>query len=190
MRRKRLNIGIDIDGTLTHPGYFIPHLNRHFDRDINFADVRIYDFGELYNVSREQLHDLFVKNQGIMFEAELLEGAKNTVLELAERHNVHIITACDREIHLRTRNWLDRVGLSKIELHSLGSPNKAQFAKELQCDLFFEDHPTASKEIAEHGIGVLLMDAPYNRDTIHHNIHRVYNWQDIRAELVDRGALE
>ncbi|MDO4711320.1 MAG: hypothetical protein Q4A75_05030 [Peptostreptococcaceae bacterium] len=190
MSIKRLNIGIDIDGTLTHPGYFIPHLNEHFDKDIVYEDIRIYDFRELYNTTDEVLTKVFTdERKGILFQVELLKDAKRTVLELAEKHNVHIITARRKELHDRTRQWLDRVGLETIRLHSLGTPNKRMLAEELGCHYFFEDHPTASREIAEAGISVLLMDAPYNRETTHDNMRRVHSWQDIRNELTAKGVL-
>lgn len=188
--REKLNIGIDIDGTLTHPGYFIPHLNRYFNVNVDFESFNVYDFREFYNATEEELTDFFIgEGKGILFTVELLEDAKRTVLELAEHHNVHIVTARKPNIHDKTREWLDRVGLGKIELHSLGTPNKRAFAQELGCHYFFEDHPTASKEIAEAGISVLLMDAPYNRLTSHQNMVRVHNWQDIRRELIQKGAL-
>ncbi|MDO5062219.1 MAG: hypothetical protein Q4D77_03525 [Peptostreptococcaceae bacterium] len=190
MSNKRLNIGIDIDGTLTHPGYFIPHLNKLFNKNIVYEDIRVYDFRELYQTTDEVLTNFFIdEEKGILFQVELLKDAKRTVLELAEKHNVHIITARRKEIHDRTRAWLDKVGLDKIELHSLGTPNKRTLAEELGCHYFFEDHPTASAEIADAGISVLLMDAPYNRHTTHDNLRRVHSWADIRSELTSKGVL-
>lgn len=190
MNNRKLNIGIDIDGTLTHPGYFIPHLNKYFNRNVGYEELRIYDFRELYQTTDEELREFFVgKGKGILFSVELLADAQRTVLELAAKHNVHIITARRPDIHDKTREWLDRVGLSKIELYSLGTPNKRALAEELACDYFFEDHPTASEEIAEAGISVLLMDAPYNRETAHKNMLRVHNWQDIRKEMIIKGVL-
>lgn len=190
MKRKKLTFGIDIDGTLTDPNYFIQHLNKHFKVNIDFNEMRVYNYRELYNVTEEEMRAFFTgEGKDTMFSAQLQESAKETVLELAESHNVHIITARNLEIHDRTRIWLDSVGLRSIELHSLGTPDKRQVAKELGCDFFFEDHPTASVQIADSGINVLLMDAPYNRDSIHENIVRVFDWKDIRTELKAKGVL-
>lgn len=187
---KKTTIGIDIDGTLTHPGYFIPHLNKYFNVNIGYEELRVYDFRELYHTTEEELRDFFVSDgKGILFSVELLEGAKQTVLDLAKKHEVHIITARGKEIHERTRLWLDKVGLASIELHSLGTPDKKTLAEKLGCRYFLEDHPTASAEIAEAGISVLLMDAPYNRDTHHQNMQRVHSWMDIRKALMNKGVL-
>ena len=188
--KEKFTIGIDIDGTLTDPGYFIPYLNRHFNRDIDFSTVTEYDFRELYHATDDELRDFFVgEGKGIMFIAPLLEGAQRTVLELAEKHEVHIITARRADLHEKTQHWLNDVGLGSIRLHTLGSPRKRELAQSLGCDFFLEDHPTASEEIAEAGISVLLMDAPYNRQTGHSNMKRVYGWEDIRNELMHKGVL-
>ncbi len=188
--KEKYTIGIDIDGTLTDPGYFIPHLNKHFNVDIDFDTVTEYDFRALYQATDEELKEFFIgEGKGIMFIAPLLDGALTTVLELSERHEVHIITARREDLREKTQIWLNDVGLGHLPLHTLGSPNKRELAEKLGCDFFFEDHPTASEDIAEGGIEVLLMNAPYNRDTGHHNMKRVYSWKDIREELIRKGVL-
>lgn len=190
MKEKKLNFCIDIDGTLTHPGHFIPYLNKHFNKEIKYEDITVYDFGELYDTNEEELKAFFHKDgKGVLFHADLLDGAQNLVLELAEKHNVCIVTARKPELCEKTREWLDMVGLKSIELHCLGTSNKRPFAEELGCDYFFEDHPTASVDIADAGISVLLMDAPYNQQTAHENMKRIYNWGEIRSNLVEKGIL-
>ena len=124
-----------------------------------------------------------------MFESDLLDYAKDTVLDLAEKNNVYIITARDMGLYDKTRKWLDRKGLGSIELLCLGTPDKSPVAKELGVRYFLEDHPTASVQIADSGIKVCLMDAPYNKDTVHKNIERVYNWSQARDSLIRNGAL-
>lgn len=185
---KKTAIGIDIDGTLTDPTYFIPHLNAHFKREIKKEDAYIYDYTKLYEVTQEEIRNYF-KSVNVMFESPLLDYAKETVLELNEKHDVYIITARNKELHDRTRAWLDARGLEKLELLTLGTPAKAPVAKELGITMFLEDHPTASIEIAQEDIQVYLMDAPYNQQTVHKNIQRVYNWMEMRKHLVSQGAL-
>lgn len=190
MTTKRMTIGIDIDGTLTHSGYFIPFLNKHFNKNIDMKTIKIYDFAELYEVTNEDLYNYFVtEGKDVMFEVPLLSDAQRIVKKLSENHDIYIISARREEAYDRTYKWLQDVGLGGIKLYCLGSPKKAELAKELKCDYFFEDHPTASINIAEEGIKVLLMDAPYNQETNHENMTRVFSWNEIEKVLEDNKLL-
>lgn len=186
----KFGIGIDIDGTLTDPSYFIPHLNKYFKKEINVQEPHIYDYAELYNTTPEEIRHYFTHiNPTLMFESHLLDYAKETVLDLSQKNNVYIITARKSELYDKTRAWLDKRGLGSIELLCLGTPDKSPVAKELSVKYFLEDHPTASIEIANADIDVVLMDAPYNKETAHQKIERVYNWMQAREWLLRNGAL-
>ena len=74
-------------------------------------------------------------------------------------------------------------GIHGVPVYSLGTADKTDMAKELKCDLFVEDHPDESVNLAKNGITVLLMDAPYNRLSRHKNIIRVYDWHDIMKRI-------
>ena len=187
---KKLGIGIDIDGTLTDPSYFIPYLNEYFKKEIRTDVPHVYDYAELYGTSSEAIrYYLSHVNANLMFESHLVDHAKETVLDLSEKNDVYIITARPQELYDKTRRWLDLRGLGKIELLCLGTPDKSPVAKELGVKYFLEDHPTASLTIADAGINVYLMDAPYNKDTVHKNIERVYSWIEAREHLMRNGAL-
>ncbi len=186
----KLGIGIDIDGTLTDPGYFIPHLNEYFKKDIRTNEPHIYDYAQLYNTTPDEIRHYFTQvKPDVMFESNLLDHARETVLELSEKNRVYIITARKNELYDKTRRWLDKKGLGSIELLCLGTPDKSRVARELKVEYFLEDHPTASIEIADSGIQVYLMDAPYNKDTAHRNIERIFSWMQARDHLIKKGAL-
>ena len=77
---------------------------------------------------------------------------------------------------------------SSIEIDNLVGKDKllnltTNKAKELNCDVFIEDNPQNSLEIAESGIKVLLMDTNYNKTLSHKNIIRVQNWNDIKLHI-------
>lgn len=187
---KKLGIGVDIDGTLTDPSYFIPHLNEYFKKNIGLDEPHVYDYAKLYETTPEEIRHFFTHvKSNVMFESNLLDHAKETVLDLARKNNVYIITARRPELYDKTREWLDRKGLSRIELICTGEPDKSPVAKDLEVRYFLEDHPTASVDIANSGIDVVLMDAPYNKETVHQKIERVYNWMEARNQLIRYGAL-
>lgn len=187
---KKYNIGIDIDGTLTYSGYFLPYLNEYFGKDVGYEDLRKYDFTEIYEVTDEEVTTFFRgEGRNLIFKVDILEGARETVQELAKKHNVWIITARRPETYEKTKLWLIENGLGDIELITLGTPNKLEKARELGCEIFIEDHPEASIEIAEAGIKLYLVDAPYNKESNHENIVRVRNWEEIRTIFKEEGIL-
>ena len=187
---KKYNIGIDIDGTLTFSGYFLPYLNEYFGRDIGYEELNKYDFRDIYNVTDEEIMSFFRgEGKNLIFNADLLDGARDTVNELSQKHNVWIITARKPDMHEKTRKWLDENGLEKIELITLGTPDKLQKATELGCEIFIEDHPDASIVIAAAGIKLYLVDAPYNKISEHENITRVHDWEEIRTIFRAEGIL-
>ena len=187
---KKHNIGIDIDGTLTYAGYFLPYLNEYFGKEIQYEELIKYDFKDIYGVSEEKIMEFFLgEGRNLIFNVDILEDAKNTVLELSEKHNVWIITARIPETYRKTKLWLERNGLGHVELITLGTPDKLGKAKELGCDIFIEDHPDASIDIAEAGIKLYLVDAPYNRTSNHENIVRVRDWNEMRNIFKEEGVL-
>jgi len=187
---KKYNIGIDIDGTLTFAGYFLPYLNEYFGRNVGYEELNKYDFRDIYNVSDEEMMNFFRgEGKNLIFNVDLLDGARETVMELSKKHNVWIITARNPDMHQRTRSWLDDNGLEKIELITLGTPHKLEKATELGCQIFIEDHPDASVDIAAAGIRLYLVDAPYNQVSVHENITRVHDWEEIRSIFKLEGIL-
>lgn len=187
---KKYNIGIDIDGTMTWSGYFLPYLNEYFGKNIPYEELRKYDFKDIYKVSDEEI-DVFFSTHGkdLIYKVDILENVKDTVLELATKHNVWIITARNTDMHGKTKEWLTKNGLGEIELITLGTPDKLQKARDLGCEIFIEDHPEASVTIAEAGIKLYLVDAPYNKHLNHENITRVSNWIEIRNLFEKEGIL-
>ena len=45
---KRLNICIDIDGTMTDPYYFMPYFNKYFNKDLSQDYCTTHIIDELY----------------------------------------------------------------------------------------------------------------------------------------------
>ena len=54
----RLNICIDIDGTITSPYHFIPYLNEIYNKSIKDEECNVYNWELLYNTTMD---DIFYK---------------------------------------------------------------------------------------------------------------------------------
>ena len=60
---------------------------------------------------------------------------------------------------------------------------KLDFCRRISADIMIDDKPDIALYLAEHGMKVLLFDAPYNKEAEHKNITRVYNWTEIYSFL-------
>lgn len=176
----KLNICIDIDGTITDPYHFIPYLNELYNKNITNEECNTIDWQELYGIDMEtMLKEFHEKYMHSYDEAVVIEEARDVIKLLKENHNLNFVTA--RSAHLKdiTRNWLDKNDLNEIEVYLLGSDYKIEKAKELECHIFIEDNPSNALQLANEGMHVLLIDTNYNKEINHEKIKRVTTWAEI-----------
>lgn len=181
---KRLNICIDIDGTMTDPYYFMPYFNKYFGKKLTEEECEHHRIDKLYGLSRDEI-EIFYEKEGenMHRNATILPKVKQVIDNLKINHNLYIVTARRKEMEHITKEWLNKHDINDIKLYSLGSYYKVDKALELNCDVFLEDNPQNSIELANAGIKVLLMDTNYNKMVSHKNIIRVENWNDIMLHL-------
>ena len=207
----KLNICIDIDGTITSPYHFIPYLNA-YDNLYNLAAIRhritkedvkqvletvgLGDTGRkkvakfslgmrqrlaIAQAMNTMISEFHEKYMHSYGEAKVVDDAKNIIDELKKNHNLYFVTARDAKLTDITKNWLNENGFEEIDVYLLGSDYKIQKAKELECHIFIEDNPSNAMQLANEGMKVLLIDTNYNKEIEHENIVRVNNWIDIHG---------
>ena len=178
----KLNICIDIDGTITSPYHFIPYLNELYNKNITEEECNTHNWEVLYGVDMNTMisdfHEKYMHSYG---EAKVVDDAKNIIDELKKNHNLYFVTARDAKLTDITKNWLNENGFEEIDVYLLGSDYKIQKAKELECHIFIEDNPSNAMQLANEGMKVLLIDTNYNKEIEHENIVRVNNWIDIHG---------
>lgn len=177
----KLNICIDIDGTITSPYHFIPYLNEIYNKEITQDECITCKLEDLYETNIEDLLEKFHSKYIYSYkEAEVVEGAKDIIDELYMSHNLCFVTARSQILEDITVEWLRENGFTDIEVHLLGSDYKIDKARELECNLFIEDNPFNAIGLADAGMKVLLIDNNYNKNIEHENIIRVKNWTEIK----------
>jgi uncharacterized HAD superfamily protein len=180
----KLNICVDIDGTITEPYYWLDMANRHFGTDIKPYQVTTYDIHEVLRVSREAYNEFYNLYAEILHsKAEVRENAEIVLWKLNQQHNVFYVTAREQWIRKTTVNWFVKNELPLAELHMLGSHYKVERAKQLECDIFIEDRYENAIQLALEGFQVLLVDCSYNRLPLLPGITRVRDWIDIYEEI-------
>ena len=85
---KNLNIGIDIDGTITSPYHYIAYLNRIYDKNLTEEEITTVFWAELYGDTLEGMLDKLHSNYlNCYSEAKVVEGAKEILDELYKYNN-------------------------------------------------------------------------------------------------------
>ncbi len=183
---KRLTIGIDIDGTITDPFYWLDLANQYFGTAVRPEEITIYEIGEVLGLKKEEYMKFYEDcKEEIHMKAGVREGAKEKLHKIFQEHEAYYITARDESLYDLTHHWFDKHELPKEKLYTLGSHFKVEKAKELGCDVFIEDRYENAVELAAEGIKVLLMDCSYNQEPLIPNMIRVKNWEE--AALVIEG---
>lgn len=183
----KLNICIDIDGTITDSCFILERANKHFKKNITPQDVDRYEIYQVYNIPYDEFKDFYFSiAQELLYEVEPRENAKDALIELDQQHSLHYVTAREDFLEDVTKRWFEKHNLPKGELYILGSHYKVQTAKEVKCDIFIEDRYNNAVELAEAGFKVLLIDCPYNRDQDElPGIIKVKNWMEIKEKIYE-----
>ncbi|WP_054948715.1 5' nucleotidase, NT5C type [Numidum massiliense] len=179
---RQLILGIDIDGTITQPDCFLPHLNRAFSKNFTLADVEQYDLHLLYDVPEAVMGEWFYNNnEKIYASAPLKPDAKQVLAELAAAsHRLIFISAREERDYEVTYKWLHAHALPYDDVHLIGSHDKIATARKQEVQLFFEDRYDNACELSETlAIPVFLFDTPYNQGVLPPHVFRVQSWYDV-----------
>lgn len=181
---KKLNICIDIDGTITEPYYWLDCCNKHFKTNITEKDITKYSISEVMGVSEESYSEFYEKYKyEIHSTQKLRDDVKLIIDKLMPFSNLHFVTAREKDLTLITHEYLRKNSIYYDNLFLLGSHYKVNKAKELSCDIFIEDNYKNAIELSEAGFYVLLLDTNYNREPLNSNIKRVYNWIEVYKNI-------
>lgn len=180
----RLNLCIDIDGTITEPYYWLDMANRCFGTNITPSEVTTYEIHEVLSIPRGD-YLRFYEEHGVELheKAKLREDAKQFLWELNEKHNIFYVTAREARMKEVTERWFSRNNLPTGELYILGTHYKVDKAKELSCNVFIEDRYENAIQLAQAGFEVLLIDCTYNRGPLISGITRVSSWREIYNKI-------
>lgn len=177
---KNLNICIDIDGTITHPYYWLDYANSYFNLNVAEDEVNSYDISQVLNITADDYSKFYEKYKFKIHSEEKLRVEVKEILDiLYEQNNIFFVTARDKSLELLTNLYLKNNNLPFNDVLVLGTHNKVPAAIDLNCDIFIEDSYDNAIELSNHGFKVLLIDTNYNRNSLNNNIIRVYDWNEI-----------
>ncbi len=187
---KELNLCIDIDGTVTEPFYWLDRANRYFGRQLRPEDVSVYEIHRVLDVGEDDYNEFYgLYGKLLHIESNARFGAGKEIRRLYQNHKIHFVTAREEKMRDISTEWLERNRIPMDSIWLLGSHYKVDKARELKSDLFIEDNYNNALQLSQAGFDVLLIDCPYNRGPVPHNVTRVRNWFEI-GTIIDLKAKE
>jgi len=176
----KLNICIDIDGTVTEAYDWIDVANEFFGKNLRKEDVVLYEIEKVIGVSREEYDDFYrVYGKLIHSKAPIRDGVIPALESIFKNHSIHFVTARSKDMTSVTYNWMSLYQVPYDSISLLGSHHKVKKAKELNCDIFIEDRYENAIELSKEGFTVILIDCLYNQGELPENVIRLENWQQI-----------
>ena len=183
---KKLNICIDIDGTITDPYYWLSYANNYFNSNISENQVTSYDISKVLNIKQNDYLEFYEKFKfEIHTNQKLRPDVKDILDELYKFNNLYFVTAREKSLELVTFLYLLNHEIPFDEIYILGTHNKVPKAKDLNCDIFIEDSYDNAIELSNSGFKVILIDTNYNRLPLNHNIIRAHNWMEISQIITE-----
>ena len=180
MRKK---FGIDIDGTITSPHSFVPHINQAFDLNITLDDLYEYEITKCIDVSPEEFGKWFTEMEPNLYsKSPIADHAQMIINQWQQQHDILFISARANHLIDVTEKWFAENKINYHQIELIGSHYKVETAKKLDVDIFFEDKHDNAVDISEQSnTPVILFDTPYNRKPIPEKVIRVSNWLEAES---------
>ncbi|WP_339063640.1 5' nucleotidase, NT5C type [Tepidibacillus marianensis] len=183
---KEFTLGIDIDGTVTDPFTFIPHMNQYFNKSFSLEEITTYDITRIYGITEEEFEEWYnVHGASVYQTAPLAKDAKEILLQFQKKYRLIYITARSESFREPTMKWFEQNQIPFDRVVMTGNAYKCEYAVKYQIDLFLEDHYDAANTMAKKlQIPILLFNTPYNQGSLPVNVARIYSWKEAK-EIID-----
>lgn len=175
-----LNIGVDIDGTVTDPYYWLHDANKYFNRQVGVKDITCYEIQKVMKIDESAYDEFYDKfGESMHWKSVVQPGAKDVISKLSFLHRIHFVTAREKIMQEVSLDWLRKESIPLDSITLLGDHHKVNTAISLKCDWFIEDSLSNALELSDAGFHVLLLDCNYNKAVLPSNVMRVSNWYQI-----------
>jgi len=176
-------IGLDFDDTLLPTRRaIVDYLNHKHGTKIVLEELTEYYFSKPWGFDDKGFYEMFTQNEVAFHDIGPLPGVLETLSLWTKTSQLFIITGRPEFSLPPAQAWLQRHGIPVQRiLAAAHMADKARLAIQENITLFVEDNAPAALAIAESGIDVLLLNAPYNQNCSHPRIRRVRDWHEIQS---------
>ena len=177
---------------------FLVFYNNRFHTNLTRQDITRYNLYEnpKFGGTRQRAVDLiFEFYKSSEFEQlPAVQGAISGVRRLARNRRVVIASARPKQVYQQTLNWLASKGILNMlnEVYTIGNYTnmpkgigKLEICQKANAKRIIEDNLETAVDCALMGIGVTLLDTPWNQEKnygikqLPDGIVRVHSWDEI-----------
>lgn len=185
-------IGYDFDGVIFNLGPIIAEeASKILGRNIDVSEITKYGLSECLNITEDQVRyiinscweDKWFQNN--YFISGALDG-----LELMGSLNIPISVISARPHPERIKKYLLThldMDPTMINVYYAQSCDKGALAKDLNMNMFVDDHFVSLDSMSKHGILPLLFDAPWNQEPTNY-YYRIKSWEEIKEIILELGC--
>lgn len=188
-----MNIGIDIDNTLTDINETLFEAANKYTKEINkdFVEKEIIKYEGNINLSEfyskifgwnKENVEYFFRNQRleVVDNAKPRENCLEVIKKLKEeKNNIYIVTARTKRFddmpYERSKMWLDKNGIVYDRI-VVGAVDKADICKKLNIDIFIDDQLNNCINLSNKKIHTIRIT---DSNKIYGDIVNISNWSDI-----------
>ncbi len=184
-----MRIGIDFDDVIFDcNGSLQLWHNRRYGTDIVPSAITAWNLHELWGCSREEA-EARIDAWYVSSEHEHgvpVRGAIDALRELAQSHELYIITSRPVRVKKQTEAWLHTYApglFAGVHFADSGTSNvatKGDTCRALAIALFIDDALHNAIDVSNAGVSTLLFDAPWNQGDVPRGVVRVFGWSDVQ----------
>ena len=195
-KEKKMNIGIDIDDTISKTSEMMDTLAKEFTekelkREFTINEIEVtnpYWARDTYNWTEEESKIFFEKYyKEIMEKVEPKEDVIEIINKLAQKNRIIIITArWDNEskfMKKTTEEWFKKYQIHYDELY-IGHKDKRQLVTGNNVEIFIDDNYQTCKEVSELNVRTLIMNSRLNKNIEDDKLERVFSWKEIEEKII------
>lgn len=187
-----MNIGIDIDDTLTYSHELRLSYGQEFDYK-NFGGSKLKnpngrDTMDIFSWDEETDMKLWWE---ILSNQEKHNSPRPFAKEIIKKmrkdgHKVFIISARDEKYfkapYEESKKWLDDSDIEYDDI-LIACKEKGKACKELNINVFLDDNEQNCIEVADRGIQAFIFDNVFNQNLLDKRIKRVYSFVQFYSEI-------
>src|SRR3989344_1731882 len=182
-----MKVGVDFDDVLLdcNTSLALFH-NSRYGTSYERKDIRSWHLEHTWGCTRQEaiarVKEWYHSPEHL--QSTLIPGALEAVTELAQSHELHLITSRPAQVKDLTQILLERHFAGRFAGHHFtshfepGAGSKADVCRNLGISLLIEDSLMHANDVAANGVTVLLLDSPWNQEVVSGNIIRIFSWRD------------
>lgn len=178
-----MNIGIDIDGVIFDSERLFRIHSEEYSKSIHKPKIKDDEIKaqERYGWTNDETKHFIETYFGkIQAETSIMEGAKEAIDALREKHTIYIISA--RGYRFEDEIDYTHQYLNKFEVHYdhivFKQESKVDACRNLDIDVMIDDNYHVLNELHDHKIKCIYLRDPQNKKA-HAGIPEVYSWKEV-----------